>query len=57
MTNADVIKLKDAGFGDELIIDKINNNPAAYHLELDDLVALHKAGISDAVIQAMIHAK
>jgi hypothetical protein len=40
-----------------LIIDKINNNPAAFRLELDDLVELHKAGISDAIIQAMLHAK
>jgi hypothetical protein len=57
LTNADVIKLKAAGFGDDLIIDKINNNPAAFRLELDDLVELHKAGISDAIIQAMLHAK
>lgn len=57
LTNADVIKLKTAGFGDDLIIDKIKDNPAAFHLELDDLVELHKAGISDAVIQAMLHAK
>jgi hypothetical protein len=57
MTNADVIKLKEAGFGDELIIDKINSTPAAFNLELDDLVALRKAGMSDGVIQAMMHAK
>jgi hypothetical protein len=57
LTNADIIKLKAAGFGDDLIIDKINNNPAAFHLELDNLVELHKAGISDAIIQAMMHAK
>lgn len=57
LTNADIIKLKASGFGDDLIIDKINNNPAAFHLELENLVDLHKAGISDAVIQAMMHAK
>ncbi len=57
LTNADVIKLKVAGFGDDLIIDKINNSPAAFRLELDDIVVLHKAGISDAIIQAMMHAK
>jgi hypothetical protein len=57
LTNADIIKLKDAGFGDELIIDRINNTPAAFTLEIDDLLALRKAGISDAVIQAMLHAK
>jgi hypothetical protein len=57
MTNADVIKMKEAGFSDELIIDKINNTPSAFNLEMDDLVALHKAGITDAVIQAMMHAR
>jgi len=57
LTNADVIKLKDAGFSDELIIDKITNTPSAFNLELDDLVALRRAGISDGVIQAMMHAK
>jgi hypothetical protein len=31
--------------------------PSAFNLELDDLVALRKAWISDAVIQAMMHAK
>ena len=44
-------------FGDELIIDRINNTPAAFRLDLADLVELRKAGVSDAVIQAMLHAK
>ena len=57
MTNADVVKLKEAGFGDDLIIDKIATNPTAFHLEFDDMVGLRKAGISDAIIQAMLHAK
>ncbi len=57
MTNADVIKLHEAGFGDDLIIDRINASPAAFNLEFDDLVALRKAQISDAVVQAMMHAK
>jgi hypothetical protein len=57
LTNADVLKLKATGFGDDLIIDKIKSNPAAFRLELDDLATLHNAGISDAIIQAMLHAK
>lgn len=55
LTNADVIKLKTTGFGDDLIIDKINSTPTAFHLGTDDLVELHNAGISDAIIQAMMH--
>src|SRR6185369_5653811 len=57
LTNADIVKLRVADFSDELIIDRINNAPAAYRLELADMVELRKAGISDAVIQAMLHAK
>ena len=57
LTNADVLKLKAAGFSDDLIIDKINNAPSAFSLEFDDLVELHGAGISDEVIKAMMHAK
>ncbi|HTS27389.1 MAG TPA: PEGA domain-containing protein [Bryobacteraceae bacterium] len=57
LTNSDVVKLKTAGFGDDLIIDKIATNPSAFHLEFDDMVELRKAGISDAIIQAMLHAK
>jgi hypothetical protein len=57
LSNADVIKLHAAGFSDELIIDKIANTPSAFNLELDDLVALRKEGLSDAVLQAMMHAK
>jgi hypothetical protein len=54
MTNADVIKLHEAGFGDDLIIVKIKSVLSAFKLELDDLVALRNAGITDAVIQEMI---
>ena len=57
LTNADVVKLKTAGFSDELIIDKITSQPAAFSLEFDDLVDLREAGVSDAIIQAMMHAK
>jgi hypothetical protein len=57
LTNEDVIKLKDAGLSEEVIVDKIMASPANYRLEADDLVALKKAGISDAIIAAMIHAQ
>jgi hypothetical protein len=57
LTNNDVLKLHAAGFSDELIIDKITTTPSGFNLELDDLVTLRKAGLSDIVIQAMMHAK
>jgi hypothetical protein len=54
MVNADIVQLHTAGFGDDLIIDKINTTATAFTLEVSDMVELRKAGISDVVIQAMI---
>jgi hypothetical protein len=54
MANSDVADLQAAGFGDDLIIDKINATATAFRLEVSDMVELRKAGVSDAVIQAMM---
>ena len=56
LTNADVIKLKTAGLGDDLVIDKIKASPGSYHLDANDLLELKQSGLSDALIVAMIHA-
>ncbi len=56
LTNQDVIDLKAAGFGDEVIIAKIQSAPGKFNLETSDLLALQKAKISDAIIAAMIQA-
>jgi hypothetical protein len=57
LTNADVIKLKSSGLGDELIVQKIKMSAGNYRLEVDDLGQLKKAGLSDAVIGAMMSAQ
>ncbi len=56
LTNQDVIELKAAGFGDEVIIAKIQSASGKFNLETSDLLALQKAKISDAIIAAMIQA-
>jgi hypothetical protein len=56
LTNADVLKLKEAGLSDQIIIDKINASPAQFHLDTDDLLQLKQAGLSEEIIGAMIHA-
>jgi hypothetical protein len=56
LTNADVVKLKEAGLSDPLIIDKIGGSPAEYRMDTIDLLELKKAGLSDAVISAMLTA-
>jgi hypothetical protein len=57
LTNADVIALRQAGFGDEVILAKIAASPAAYDMTPASMVALKKAGVSDRVITAMVAAK
>ena len=56
LTNADVLKLKNVGLGDQLIIEKIKASPANYHLDTSDIIELKHAGLSDAVIGAMLEA-
>jgi hypothetical protein len=54
LTNEDVISLKKAGIGDDVIILKISSGPTKFSTEPADLVALKNAGLSDAVISAMV---
>jgi len=57
LTNADIIALRQAGFGDDIILAKITASPAAYNLTPAEMVALKKAGVSERVITAMVAAK
>jgi len=56
LTNDDVLKLKNAGLGDPIIIGKIKASPADYHLDTNDIIDLKRAGLSEAVIEAMLEA-
>jgi antitoxin (DNA-binding transcriptional repressor) of toxin-antitoxin stability system len=56
MTNEDVLTLKGAGFGEEFIITKIKASTSGFSLDTPDLVKLKQAGLSDAVIGAMVQA-
>ena len=56
LTNENIIALKKAGFGDELIISKIKTSPGKYKLETEDILALKNQGVSEAIILAMIEA-
>jgi hypothetical protein len=52
--NARVIQMSQKGLGDGVIIAKIKASPTKFNLSDDDLAALKKAGVSDAVVAAMI---
>ena len=57
MTNADVIKLANAGLPDEVIVASINQAPSRdFDLSVDGLIALKTAGVHDAAITAMTRA-
>ena len=57
LTNAEVLSLHDAGFGDELILSKIAASPAGFAVDAAELVRLKRAGLSERVIAAMVAAK
>jgi len=57
LTNADILALRQAGFGDDLILAKVAASPAAYTLTPTEMVTLKKAGVSERVITAMVAAK
>jgi hypothetical protein len=52
--NARVIEMTQKGLGDEVIIARIRAGATKFSLSDDDLAALKKAGVSDAVVAAMI---
>jgi hypothetical protein len=56
LANSGVLKMKAAGLSDELIVQRIQMSRGDYRLEPDDLSQLKRAGLSDAVISAMMTA-
>ena len=49
LTNTDIIKMQSAGFSESIILSSVNTQPAAYDTSTDGLLALKKAGVSDAL--------
>lgn len=55
LSNAGVLQLKNAGISDQVIIEAINSATSVrFELDAAHLIELNKAGLSDAVIQAML---
>lgn len=52
--NARIIEMTHKGLGDDVIIARIKGSPTKFDLSDDDLAGLKKAGVSDAVVAAMI---
>lgn len=56
LTNKDVVEMVKAKLSDAVIIDEIHKSPCKFSTSPDDLIALKKAGVSDAVIEAISNA-
>ena len=54
--NEDIIKMAQARFDDGIIIAKINGSKCQFDTSVDALIGLQKAGVSSAVIKAMVGA-
>jgi hypothetical protein len=55
LSNSSIVKLVQAGLGEDTIISLVDAQPGHYSLGVDDIVALKKAGVSDKVIAAMLN--
>ena len=56
LTNSDVLKMVKGGVPESVILSSIQSSPAKFDLSPDALVALHKAGVSQKVMDAMVAA-
>ena len=54
MNNDSVVKLRQAGFSEEVIVSTINRSAGSYDTSVDALVALKNAGITNPEIKAMV---
>jgi hypothetical protein len=53
MNNDSILRMHSAGLDDALIIQTITAQPGRYDTDADALIALKKAGIADAILDAM----
>ena len=56
MTNADLVKLVQAGVPESAIIASIHSSAPSFDLSSDGIVALHKAGVTQGELEAAIAA-
>ncbi len=56
MTNADLVKLVQAGVPESAIVASIHSSAPAFDLSSDGIVALHKAGVTQGELEAAIAA-
>ena len=50
----EILRLKDAGYSEDFLLNKVRSENANYRLTIDDLIALRQAGLSETLIDAML---
>src|ERR1035438_7473464 len=55
LTNQDVIKMAQAKFSDDVIVNKIRTSTPKFDTSVDAMIALRSAGVSDRVIAVMVN--
>ena len=56
LTNEDVLELIEAGLSSDLIVTMIETSRSEFETDLDTILALKKAEVSDEILQAMVRA-
>lgn len=51
----DILKMVDAGVPKDVLKAYIDNSPVAYRPGADEIIALHKRGVSSEIITALLH--
>lgn len=53
LTNDTIVKMVKAGLAETVILSMVSQQPGNYSTNVDDLIALKQAGVSDKVVSAM----
>ena len=54
LTNDTIIKMVNAGLGEDVIVSMVNTQPAHYTLTPEQLITLKSAGVPDRIVTAMV---
>lgn len=54
LTNNSIVEMVKAGLGESVVVDAIHTEPHQFSLSAPDLIALKQAGVSDAILAAML---
>ena len=57
LTTDQVIQMVEAGLGEDLIITRLRRDGKAFNLEVEEMLRLKKAGVSDNIIKVMVDPK